>query len=565
MPTFATEGAYATPLELPADTVTFAQAMAGEQAVDLVDDREKIVNECAVEIEREAGQLFWRAPGDVARRTTSVIDLTVFPTMLAACPIYPHTGGADVALVSVESWDEDAAAWATFAAGKYTVRSSGRLHIPRGAVSVSFDSVLTLRIIADILPPADAPLPAREALARFFALRENRRPGAGAGGLDGDGADPESRQRHAAQRCAGSARRAENRVAGVSLWGRVSAASTAFMRADGGQSYTDAVFSAFDSIAGVNSLIRGAVAAVEIVSGRVERLFSRARVDGGPLARRVLTPDVLGDIGRGLVERGESLHLLDMGRDGSVALVPAEWSWDIAGEANPATWVIGASVPSPSGTQYVRRPIGSWLFCMGSRTPWRPYRGVAALYRARLTWELAGAAEDALLREMRMPAKGVYPLPRGTGGDAVAAGLRVKFAERIEPLIFPDSTQQRSTEKPQTDWKVQRIQPAPTEALVTLARDVQNRVIAAIGGHPAIAGVSGSGGADREARKQLMELLVRPLAARVEWTASQLLEEPVKLKWSPQDDVLLVRWKAAQIAEAMGMPMDKAIDLMDLR
>ena len=190
------------------------------------------------------------------------------------------------------------------------------------------------------------------------------------------------------------------------------------------------MYSAFDSLAGVDSLIRSTVAAVEVVAGRVERGFSSARVEGGPLAGRVLTPDVLGDIGRGLIERGESLHLLEMGRDGSAALVPAEWSWEIDGGANPETWVIGASVPTPSGTQYVRRPIGSWLFCMGSRAPWRPYRGVSALYRSRLTWELAGAAEDALLREMRIPTKAVYPLPPRegwpSGGGGSSDGVRIK-------------------------------------------------------------------------------------------------------------------------------------------
>ena len=350
----------------------------------------------------------------------------------------------------------------------------------------------------------------------------------------------------------------------MSFWSRTTAAASAF-RADGGQSYSDAVYSAFDSLAGVDSLIRNTVAAVEVVAGRVERGFSSARVEGGPLAVRVLTPDVLGDIGRGLIERGESLHLLEMGRDGSAALVPAEWSWEIDGGANPTTWVIGASVPTPSGTQYVRRPIGSWLFCMGSRAPWRPYRGVSALYRSRLTWELAGAAEDALLREMRIPTKAVYPLPPGRGGPEVAADLRVQFASKMEPLVFPDSTQGRPTDKPQKDWVGERIQPKPTEALVTLSTDVQNRIIASLGGHPALAGSGGTGAADREARKQLMELLIRPLARRVEFTASVLLEEPVRLKWPPQDDVLQVRWKSAQIAAEMGVPMNEAIDLMDLR
>ena len=140
----------------------------------------------------------------------------------------------------------------------------------------------------------------------------------------------------------------------MSFWSRTHAAVGAF-RADGGQSYTDAVFSAFDSIAGVDSIVQSTVSAVEVVAGRVERGFSSARVDGSPLAKRIFTPDVLGDVGRGLIERGESLHLLEMGRDGSAALVPSEWSWEIYGDADPATWVIGASVPTPSGTKYVRR------------------------------------------------------------------------------------------------------------------------------------------------------------------------------------------------------------------
>ena len=353
----------------------------------------------------------------------------------------------------------------------------------------------------------------------------------------------------------------------MSLWSRTAAAVTAFTRADGGQSYSDAVYSAFDALAGVDSLIRSTVAAVEVVAGRVERAFSSAMVEGGPLAKRVLTPDVLGDIGRGLIERGESLHLLDMGRDGSAALVPAEWSWDISGGANPETWVIGASVPSPSGTEYVRRPIGSWLFCLGSRAPWRPYRGVSALYRSRLTWELAGAAEDALLREMRIPTKAIYPIPKGQGGPEVAADLRSQFAAKMETVLFPDSVQGRTTDKPQKDWVGERIQPKPTEALVQLSTDVQNRIISSLGGHPALAGSQGTGAADREARKQLMELLVRPLAARVEWTTSMLLEEPVKLKWRPQDDVLLVRWKAAETVKKIDpqMSLGALMDLLDLR
>ena len=186
MATFATEGVTVTELELPDDVIALAQAMAGEKAVDVADDRRLIMEECAGEIERAAGRLFWDGPGSTLRRTTSVVDLALFPVSLAACPVYPRTDGADVTLVSVESWDEDAAAWVTFGTDHYKRRSGGRIRISKDGVTGAHDS-LSLRVIADILPFDPPPKEAAEALARLFALRQNRRPGSGKGGLDEDG------------------------------------------------------------------------------------------------------------------------------------------------------------------------------------------------------------------------------------------------------------------------------------------------------------------------------------------------------------------------------------------
>ena len=133
MRTYSTTGITVSPAELPDDVMTFAQAMAGEKAVSLEADRLRILHECAAEIEKEAGRLFWDGAGDTARRTESEIDLTTLPVMLPACPVYPDTSGADVTRVSVESWDYDTEAWATFAAEKYKRRPRGGIYIPRWA------------------------------------------------------------------------------------------------------------------------------------------------------------------------------------------------------------------------------------------------------------------------------------------------------------------------------------------------------------------------------------------------------------------------------------------------
>ena len=187
MRTYSTIAVTVSSPELPDDVVEFAQAMAGEKAVGLAADRLLIVKECAFEIEKEAGRLFWDGPGSTARRTESEIDILMLPAELPACPKRPNTAGADVTLVSVDSWNEETPAWETFATEFYKRRSGGRIRIARGAVSTSEYSTLSLRIIADILPADDTPEPAVEALGRLFALRQNRRPGAGAGGVDADG------------------------------------------------------------------------------------------------------------------------------------------------------------------------------------------------------------------------------------------------------------------------------------------------------------------------------------------------------------------------------------------
>ena len=187
MRTYTTTAVTVSSPDLPDEVVEFAQAMAGEKSVDLAADRLMIVKECAFEIEREAGRLFWDGPGSTARRAESWIDLPMLPVLLDACPVFPNTAGADVTIVSVDSWNEETPDWETFSTNLYKRRSGGRIHIPRASVSTSEYSTLSLRIIADILPLDGAPEPAVEALGRLFALRENRRPGAGAGGLDADG------------------------------------------------------------------------------------------------------------------------------------------------------------------------------------------------------------------------------------------------------------------------------------------------------------------------------------------------------------------------------------------
>ena len=51
-----------------------AQAMAGESAVAVTDDRENILHESAAEIERYSGRMWFRGPGGLPRVATSVLE-----------------------------------------------------------------------------------------------------------------------------------------------------------------------------------------------------------------------------------------------------------------------------------------------------------------------------------------------------------------------------------------------------------------------------------------------------------------------------------------------------------
>ena len=62
-------------LELDDDLVMFAAAMAGEQAVEVTDDRKNILLAAAVEIEGYLDRMYFRGPGGAARSCTSVVDV----------------------------------------------------------------------------------------------------------------------------------------------------------------------------------------------------------------------------------------------------------------------------------------------------------------------------------------------------------------------------------------------------------------------------------------------------------------------------------------------------------
>ena len=305
---------------------------------------------------------------------------------------------------------------------------------------------------------------------------------------------------------------------------------------------------AFDGLG--EAVVQGGIAGVEAVAGRVARMLMMADVEPvGSLAARVLTPNMLEMIGRSLIEEGESLHWLHT--RGTPELLPAQRDWTVYGGIERASWVIDATLSGAMTIRAARAPRAGWLHIIREADPDYPWRGVPSISRARITYELAKVLEDALTREGMQPTAAIVPMPMGMK-DAVIEQLRDRIRSRKGTLVMPETTQSGfgagRTSAPQTDWKPHRLTVDPSSGLYIAAREAQARVISAMGAHPAIiGGATSTGTVDREARRQLREMLVEPIARLVEYEASSLFSLPVRLVFRRNPDTMMAEAKTAHI------------------
>ena len=148
-------------LELPDDLKTYAREMAGESAVQLTDDRERILLSAALEVELYCGRMFFTGAAGSARACTSIVEVDGRGDV-PAIPQFPKS--APVLVTAVAQWDDAAAAYVT---AEYVAR-------PLGAIRVS--AAGSYRILAGSTPNPNYPTVIDEAVARLFSYRESYKP-----------------------------------------------------------------------------------------------------------------------------------------------------------------------------------------------------------------------------------------------------------------------------------------------------------------------------------------------------------------------------------------------------
>lgn len=291
--------------------------------------------------------------------------------------------------------------------------------------------------------------------------------------------------------------------------------------------YTDAIVAAIHAQAAGQTITDAkATAALEAAAGAYARAFAGAAVRDPGMGGAALTPGCLALIGRDLVRRGESLHLIELD-GGMVRLVPIG-GWDVRGGWRD--WTYRVDLFGPSGN--VTRLVGAdqVLHCRYAVDPARPWHGLSPLAIASATGRLMGSLEHVLANESAGPHGHVIPVPdAGDADDADAGGLQGDIAALKGGTALVETTSggygQGQADAPRQDWVPKRIGANPPAVLQGLRTDAARAVLAACG-VPVELIERGDGSGQKEAWRRFVLGTVAPVARTVEAECRAKLAAP---------------------------------------
>ena len=300
----------------------------------------------------------------------------------------------------------------------------------------------------------------------------------------------------------------------------------------GGVPFSDAVVEAIVAAAGGTAPADPtAIAAVEAAVGLYARCLAGATVTD---ATGAVTPPVLALIGRDLIRRGESVHLVEV-RGNRVTLIPAG-SWDVRGPWREESWFYRLDLFGPSGniTRFV--PAPAVVHARYAVDPARPWLGISPLGWARATGTLAANLEQRLGEEAGGTVAHILPIPQDPGGeDSPLSDLKTDIKSAKGGTVLTETTAAAWGEgpagAPQRDWRASRIGADPPETLPVLRRDVFEAVLGACG-VPVSLFTDADGTSQRESFRRFLTTAVIPLGDLIGDELAGKLETPIRLDFT---------------------------------
>ena len=331
-------------------------------------------------------------------------------------------------------------------------------------------------------------------------------------------------------------------------------------------SYTDALVSLLVSRATGDSAQISATWAAEISATLYSRSFAAATITPKNAVTAAITPSVMGQIGRDLVRRGESLHLIDMD-SGRVELRPAG-SWDVRGSSREADWTYRIDLHGPSSQQSRLAPSAEVIHARYQTDSGSPWRGISPLAGSHLTSDLLAALELRLSQEAAGPSGYVMPMPQApSSGDDLdpLARLVADIKGAKGSTVFSETVAggwgEGRAAAPARDWMPSRFGANPPEALKALRSDAGMSILTACGIPPSLVMANSDGTAQRESFRRFAMLVCEPLIDTLRAELEMKLETQVSFDlrglWAHD---LAGRAQAFQRLVAAGLDIQTAMD-----
>ena len=228
-------------------------------------------------------------------------------------------------------------------------------------------------------------------------------------------------------------------------------------------SYTDALVNLIQAQAGGIEPDSSALGALEVAAGLWSRGFASAVLTPSGSIAESVTASVLAAIGRSLVRKGESLHVLEVDPGGRLRLIEAS-SWDITGGFDPSSWVYNVELAGPSDSVSRSYPSESVIHCRFAWNSSTPWKGISPLAFCSSTSSLASFLEVRLSEEASAPVGHVLPVP-SDGGDGSAddplASLKRDLANLGGGISLVETVAggwgEGRSASPGRDWSPQRL------------------------------------------------------------------------------------------------------------
>ena len=338
---------------------------------------------------------------------------------------------------------------------------------------------------------------------------------------------------------------------------------------ESGGDFSDAVIRLIEAQAAGTAADASSTAAVEAASGALSRAFASASVQGPEWVKDAVTASVLAQIGRDLVRRGDSLHVIDVNGMGRVSLLPCS-SWHFEGSGHPETWTVRATFYGPSTSVTRHLPYAGVIFHKWGSTPGQPYIGTGPLSWAHTTARLQSETERSLGNEMSGPIAQLLTIPTDGGDDSDDDSLKqlkadIRTAKGDARFVETTTTGwgEGVASAPRKDWTAERLGPNPPMSMATIRKDSFEAVLAAAGTPPSLF-TDADGTSQREALRRWHMNLVQPLARLLEEELTRKFETDVSLTFDSYPLDLAGRAQAFQKMVVGGMDVKEALILTGL-